>query len=690
MDRMSRVGPRVGGIDQAADTHSWNTLKTYENILNELGADVICFQGRHAPVYNSSTPRTHLHHYYFRIETKITKKQVTRDMAILPSFDSFFSSYSRKPEKGYSGTCIFTRRSVTIPLKAEEGISGLLPLERRPEPSEQDLIGGTLGPDSIALNMQDVRTIDLEGRITMVDLGLFVLINVYCPNETNEERLDFKLAFNAMLEARILNLIRLGREVIVLGDLNICRLPIDHCDPIRRMKDSSYANFGDHPARKWLNDFVAPGTGVMVDLGRHFNPDRKSMFTHWETRINARETNYGTRIDFILSTPGLLPWIKNCDIQPQIIGSDHCPVIADFHESIINEKGETEYLWDKVNPPGRSKDPNAIPPEPPKLAAKFYPEFGAEQRLLSNFFKKPSASIPASMTTTATSSKESSSGISKPPPSSVLPVASSSTSKTPAPLAPIPSSLLADGSASTSKQPIVDVPRATPSSSHSTGGTHTATSSQGALASPSIDLTLDESDENTSAANGKNTARISQKSDRKTQISSSVSSPIPSNSNGTKKSITKPKGKKGQQTLATFFKPPTPVPEVISTSSKKSKKLSKGKERASDEPVVPPNTLTDSRRNNVDEAVISSSDDDSANDVINEDDELKDLKRKADKGSRVLSSSEKPPNSHKKRKSWDVSRDGSTDSDMQDVGQTTQRVSVTHADGLTCGFDLYR
>ena len=208
-------------------------------------------------------------------------------MAILPSFDSFFSSYSRKPEKGYSGTCVFTKKSTCVPVRAEEGISGLLPQDRRPEPKPEELIAGALKPGDIALNMQDVKVIDLEGRTTVVDFGLFVLINCYFPNETNEDRLDFKLAFNAIFEARVLNLIRQGRQVIALGDINIAAQPIDHCDPNRRASESPYGGYEMHPARKWFNEFISQ-QGSMIDLARHFHPGRKSMFTHWETRINAR------------------------------------------------------------------------------------------------------------------------------------------------------------------------------------------------------------------------------------------------------------------------------------------------------------------------------------------------------------------------------------------------------------------
>jgi AP endonuclease-2 len=634
-------------------------------------------------------------------------------MAVLPSFDSFFSSYSRKPEKGYSGTCIFTRRSLTVPIKAEEGISGFLPLERRPEPSQEELIGGTLGPESIALNMQDIKTIDLEGRTTMIDLGLFVLINVYCPNETNEERLDFKLAFNAMLEARILNLIRLGREVIVLGDLNICRTPLDHCDPVRRMKDSSYAEFGDHPARKWLNEFVAPQTGTMIDLGRHFNPNKKSMFTHWETRINARETNYGTRIDYILSTPGLLKWIKNCDIQPHVIGSDHCPVIADFHESITEEaedgSGMTtiKYLWDYINPPGRSKDSNAIPPDPPKLAARFYPEFGAEQRLLSTFFKRP-ASQPTSLTSSSsagTSSKSSKTRPSSQPSfasmSTLSPAASSSVNAL-KPSAPLPSTLIVEGQASpSSSQAIIDTGDSIMDSKVKQEEALEGRPSSSTIApvpSPSIDLTFEDSDGETMQDSTLSSKKAKTKSNdvkmngKKRKASSGLQSPLPSSSdNGSSgRTITKPKGKNGQQTLATFFKPPTPAPEPARAPAKSRKKPhqsspvpvqtgkvdKKGKGRASDEdndgdqdvkPSVLMNTTT------LPDDVIITSGDESYDSAAAEDTALNSLKRKASKGVRATTTAEnggstQNPPRHKKQKSRDVSADSSSSgSDIQDV-----------------------
>ena len=50
--------------------------------------------------------------------------------------------------------------------------------------------------------------------------------------------------------------------------------------------------------------------------------------TGWNTKISAHKTNYGVRIDYVLVTPGLLPWIKASNIQLSIKGSDHCPVFV--------------------------------------------------------------------------------------------------------------------------------------------------------------------------------------------------------------------------------------------------------------------------------------------------------------------------------------------------------------------------
>jgi AP endonuclease 2 len=117
----------------------------------------------------------------------------------------------------------------------------------------------------------------------------------------------------------------------------------------------------------------------------------------WNTKISARETNYGTRIDYVLVTPGLLPWIKAGDIQPSIKGSDHCPVFVDLHNEITTESGQKLVLRDLMH-----MSVDAAKREPPRLAAKHWTEFQGKQTLMSSFFVKRAVetSPPPPITTT--------------------------------------------------------------------------------------------------------------------------------------------------------------------------------------------------------------------------------------------------------------------------------------------------
>lgn len=124
--------------------------------------------------------------------------------------------------------------------------------------------------------------------------------------------------------------------------------------------------------------------------------------------------NYGTRLDYILVTPGLLPWIHFSDIQAHVHGSDHCPVYVDFHDEIEIEGRGRVRLWDEMNP---GRDPNDPPPTPPSFAARNLKEFSSAQKLLASFFGKsatnspspalegnPSKPVPASNSTARTTS----------------------------------------------------------------------------------------------------------------------------------------------------------------------------------------------------------------------------------------------------------------------------------------------
>ncbi|KAF9443310.1 DNase I-like protein [Macrolepiota fuliginosa MF-IS2] len=360
----------INGIRTIPQYHPWNTLKSHDEILDRLEADIICFQ-----------------------EMKSSRLALPKSVALPPSYHSFFSFPTKR--SGYSGVATYTRIKTVVPVKAEEGLTGYIQPKPPFSPVERVSAFDKYPPQQLDDDELDFKHLDSEGRAITVDFGLFVLINVYCPNDGTgtEERDKYKMDYHRLLEARVRGLIEEGRDVIVLGDINACAAVIDHCEGniiVARGKaaglegeDGFWATGYRGQLRNWLQREDGTG-GPMVDVVRRFWPDRKGMYTCWNTKISARDTNYGTRIDYILITPGLLPWIKAADVQQHVKGSDHCPVFIDLHDQIIMHDSSVVKLVDVVGVKGKLEGPN----EPPRLAAKFWEEHSGKQTLLDNFFGK--------------------------------------------------------------------------------------------------------------------------------------------------------------------------------------------------------------------------------------------------------------------------------------------------------------
>ncbi|KAJ3821545.1 Endonuclease/exonuclease/phosphatase [Lentinula raphanica] len=375
----------INGIRTIPQYHPWNTLKNHDAILDHLNADIINFQ-----------------------EVKSSRTALPAPVAAPPSYDAYYSFPLTK--NGYSGVATYTRRpSTTTPgvtaLKVEEGLTGILRQPHlKPPISDAERVSRPEAYDyGEEFESMDLKSLDAEGRVLTLDFGLFVLINVYCPNDGSSEedtsRFDYKMAFHRLLEARIRALIREGREVILLGDINACAAIMDHCEGdiiVRRgaglgfSGDSEEYFWVENEARRWLRDLLEGEKKCLVDVVRKYHPERRGMFTCWNTKLSARASNYGTRIDYILVTPGLLPWIKAADIEPSIKGSDHCPVWIDLHEEItLPETNLTIKLRDRMS--CTTSGQIQAKPVAPRLATHFWDEYSGKQRLLASFFGVGSA-----------------------------------------------------------------------------------------------------------------------------------------------------------------------------------------------------------------------------------------------------------------------------------------------------------
>ncbi|GMI76970.1 APURINIC/APYRIMIDINIC ENDONUCLEASE2 [Hibiscus trionum] len=242
-------------------------------LLNSFDAEIICFQ-----------------------ETKLRRQELTADLAIADGYESFFSCTrtSDKGRTGYSGVATFCRVEsaissveVALPIAAEEGLTGLLGCSRKDE-------AASVAEGLEEFSREELLKVDGEGRCIITDHGHFVLFNLYGPRavDGDAERIKFKHNFFKILEKRWESLLRQGRMILVVGDLNIAPCAIDRCD--------AGPDFEKNEFRKWFRSMLVESGGRFFDVFRAKNPNRRDAFTCWPSNTGAEQFNYGTRIDHIL------------------------------------------------------------------------------------------------------------------------------------------------------------------------------------------------------------------------------------------------------------------------------------------------------------------------------------------------------------------------------------------------------
>lgn len=335
-------------------------------------------------------------------ELKIQRKDLRDDMVLVDGWDCYFSLPKHK--KGYSGVGVYTRNATCAPIRAEEGLLGVLPSPSgtpyRDLPDDES-IGGYPSALQVADLGVDAAVLDAEGRCVVVEFPAFVLFGVYSPANSNGLRDDFRYGFICALDCRIRNLVKQGKNVVLVGDLNVTRQEMDSAptlEDIRKMLGTR-EEYLMSPNRRIFNQLLIGGEvlgerdegreqGVLYDTTREFHPDRAGMYTHWETKVNARPGNYGSRIDFVLVSTAMRSWIKDANIQEGLLGSDHCPVYVDFNDVITWQDGEIPLL-DMMSPPGTFVESERKQEwkiaSTPAFSAKRMPEFDKRRSIKSMF-----------------------------------------------------------------------------------------------------------------------------------------------------------------------------------------------------------------------------------------------------------------------------------------------------------------
>ncbi len=164
---------------------------------------------------------------------------------------------------------------------------------------------------------------DNEGRLITLEYPHHYLVTVYTPNSGNElVRLAYRtrewdvdfLAYGKGLER--------SKPVIFCGDLNVAHKEIDLANP-----QSNHKNAGFTPEeRKSFDNILA---AQFIDTFREFTK-QGGHYTWWSMRTGARERNIGWRLDYFCISPTLRGTMLSSHILPQVMGSDHCPVVLEM------------------------------------------------------------------------------------------------------------------------------------------------------------------------------------------------------------------------------------------------------------------------------------------------------------------------------------------------------------------------
>jgi exodeoxyribonuclease-3 len=177
-----------------------------------------------------------------------------------------------------------------------------------------------------AINLEigcGIEKYDNEGRIIRADYEGFSVMSLYLPSgSSGEDRQAFKYEMMDDFLPWIIEQRNKYPNLIIGGDYNICHRPIDIHNPKSNAKSSGFLP----EERSWMEKLIVENQ--FIDSYREFNQEGGN-YTWWSFRFNARAKNLGWRIDYLLVSPTLLPKLKDAQILPEVVHSDHCPVLLD-------------------------------------------------------------------------------------------------------------------------------------------------------------------------------------------------------------------------------------------------------------------------------------------------------------------------------------------------------------------------
>lgn len=226
-----------------------------------------------------------------------TKAEQHQSEVVLNGYEEYWNSAIKK---GYSGTVIFTKeKPIAVILNFPEKI---------------------LKKYKLADKYGNPNT---EGRIVAAEFKDFYVISVYTPNAKDDLSripLRHKQWDPAFLE--YVNELQEQKPVIFCGDLNVAHTPDDLANPKPNMGKKGFTL----EEREGIDNIIKAG---FVDTFRMFVKG-SGYYTWWSHFANSRARNVGWRIDYIFVSKKLEKKVKAAKILPEVLGSDHCPILLEI------------------------------------------------------------------------------------------------------------------------------------------------------------------------------------------------------------------------------------------------------------------------------------------------------------------------------------------------------------------------
>lgn len=220
-------------------------------------------------------------------EVKAAEAQIPEQVSGIDGYLKFWNASSFK--KGYSGVGILLRHGAC------------------PDPA------------------MEIPSFDVENRTAVLHCGEFTLIGTYVPRGDGDAHYAVKLRYLEELRSYIAELLGRGREVLLVGDMNVALRDID----VHRSQNKPGA-IGLRPEeRAAIDAHLSLG---LRDVMRDLYPDRKDLFTWWPNWKFARERNLGWRIDCFYLSPELAGKVVTASVDLDERSSDHAPIVLEISD----------------------------------------------------------------------------------------------------------------------------------------------------------------------------------------------------------------------------------------------------------------------------------------------------------------------------------------------------------------------